>query len=101
MIRGDHNVIPPLHGAVDPGSREQAFSRRKSRPGDAVEISEGARNLRGEKNPGSRQAGSTCGAEGGASMVKSQIRVRITTGFYESEEVLRRIADRLVDLFGF
>ena len=100
-IRGDHNVVSSLNRAIGPGTGDRVSHRRKARAGDAVEISKAARNLRGEKTLGSRHAGRASGADGGASVVRTQIRQRVRTGFYESEEVLRQIADRLVGLFGF
>jgi hypothetical protein len=41
-----------------------------------------------------------CSMETRASRVRVEIRNRIENGFYDGEEVLSRIAERLLDLFG-
>jgi hypothetical protein len=98
MINGDRNVIPPVGGAT--GGPERAKVRRDMRPGDAVEISDQAKAAtQSNAGPsGPRAADSEMGAT--LNRVHTQLQERIRSGFYDSEEVLGSIANKMLDLFG-
>jgi hypothetical protein len=100
VIRGEHSVIPPAGKGADPCSRPQPGVRVGPRGKDTLEISERSKHLNSEQtvDPGGvRQASSM---ESGVSRIRAEIRHRVKSGFYDSEEVLNRVAQRLLDLFG-
>ena len=100
MINGDHNVIPPV--GKETGAREQgpAKVRRGTRSDDAVEISGRAKAAAQSSagKPGPNGIDSEMGAT--LNRVHTQLQERIRSGFYDSEEVLGSIANKMLDLFG-
>jgi hypothetical protein len=100
MINGDHNVIPPVGGKTGGPEQGPAKARRETRPDDAVEIS-GRAKAAEQSHPGKPGASNTTGEMGATlSRVRTQLHERIKTGFYDSEEVLESIANKMLDLFG-
>jgi hypothetical protein len=100
MIRGNHNVIPPVDRSRDPGSRERTERRRQTKTGDILEISGDAKQLNACKKGEARGAQPVDRLEKGVSRIRAEIQERIRTGFYESEEVLGHVARQILDLFG-
>jgi len=100
IINGDHNAIPPVGSKTGDPDRGPAKARRDTQPNDVVEIS-GRANAATQSNTGKPGPGGAY-SEMGATVnrVRTQLQERITSGFYDSEEVLGRIAGKMLDLFG-
>lgn len=94
LIRGDNNVIQPF-GNQEPIANERV-DKRDSRPGSAKPIESDQVCSRSVDEV----SGESCSLEKAAFQTKTQIRQRIESGFYQSEHVIRRIAEKLLDLFG-
>jgi hypothetical protein len=101
VISGDHSVIPPVIGKVDPGDRSGVDVRRKPKANDTLEVSRTARHLNADGTTGGAPTRGTPDLKGGASKIRAEIQERIRNGFYEKDEVLSQIAERILDLFGF
>lgn len=94
IIRGDDNVVQPL-GTHEPIAKEKVghTARRSDSsktkesdeicPRGAIESSQDDHSL-----------------EEVASRMRNEIRERIESGFYRSENVIRKVAEKLLDLFG-
>jgi len=99
-VSGDHNVIPPAGGKAGGPERGSAKVRREVRPDDAVEISAKAKAATQSYvgKPGLNDTESEMSAA--LNQVRARLQERIRSGFYDSEEVLGSIANRMLDLFG-
>jgi len=96
VIRGEHNVIPPGRGSEP--TRPERLDQRKIKRRDVVDISTGARDPEVAR---SQQAETGLERlETTASRIRAEIRDRVRSGFYGSEEVISRVARRLLELFG-
>ena len=97
-IHGDRNVIHPagIAGSSPPGP---AKAHRKTRPDDAVEISGEARAEASGITPLHLKP-TESEINGTLNQIRTELRERIRTGFYDSEQVLGAIAGKMLDLFG-
>lgn len=80
-------------------------SQRDRRPqgpvsGDSVEISDAARNLH-EKNAASGDVREGAGQDRDLASLRARIQERIASGFYDSEEVLKEVARKVLDIIGY
>lgn len=100
IINGNHTVIPPVGGKTGDPERGPAKVRREARPDDAVEISAKAKAATQSHvdKPGLNDTENEMGAT--LNQVRAQLQERIRSGFYDREEVLGSIANRMLDLFG-
>lgn len=101
VIRGDHSVIPPISGSSDPACTSRTEGRRRAENEDVVEISDEAKQMNTGGSERLRQSQNARPMETGASRIRADISERIQNGFYDSEEVVNRVARKLLDLFGF
>jgi hypothetical protein len=99
MINGDNNIIRPDGGRTDGLEQSPVKRGRRCGPKDAVEITAGSGA--GERVTGRRGCGI---AKNEMSETITQVRIRlherITSGFYDSEEVLDGVAGKILDLLG-
>jgi hypothetical protein len=94
-------AIPRIKGTVEPVDSGGIEVQRNPETKDTLEISQPGKLLRaGGTVPGKRAEG-TDDLRSGVSRVTAEIHDRIKSGFYEKDEVVDRIAERLLNLFGF
>lgn len=93
-------MIPPLAGGPDPIVGGGSESRKRAEHQDVIEISDEAKHLNATKAGRSERVLRTDKMDPGASRVRPDISDRVHSGFYDSEEVVDRVAGRLLDLFG-
>lgn len=101
MIKGAHNAAAPVGRDTRPDRPGQAAGRKRTTGRDTVEISEEARLLGGDGPGASIRAASLENMEDGISRVRTEIDARLRRGFYDSDEVVRQVADRILDLLDF
>jgi len=101
LVNGGHNAIPPVGG--DGGSEGTGKTEARRRPNtcDVVEISAKARHLSTNKTAPQKPVRAGQDMKAGISKIRTEIGKRLKSGFYESEEVLTDIANRILDLLGF
>jgi hypothetical protein len=101
VINGGHNAIPPVGSDGGPESAGKTEGRRRPKAPDVIEISTQARELSTNKTRSEIPAHAAQDMKAGVSKIRTEISERLKSGFYESEEVLNCIANRILDLLGF
>lgn len=98
-INGDHSVLPPVEGKGSGPERGPGKIRRDSRPGDAVEISGRAKVAAHEiGRPDIEKAVGEM--KSSLNQLRALLQERTRNGFYDSDEVLGSVAEKILDLFG-
>jgi hypothetical protein len=90
-IQGDHHLVPPADRHEDAERGGKAKGRQHANPKDTVDISDKAKRMHAEATGAAREL---------SPQIKAEIQERIRSGFYDSDEVLNRVARRVVDLLG-
>jgi hypothetical protein len=101
LVNGGHNAIPPVGSDGGSESSGKTEARRRPRTPDVVEISAKARLLSTNKTDSGKPVRAAHDMKAEISKVRAEIGERLKSGFYESEEVLSDIANRILDLLGF
>jgi hypothetical protein len=99
-ISGEHSVLPPIRRGSDPVDIGRIEGRKRAKKEDRLQISDKGKHLSSQEGTNARHMEDTCSMETRASRVRVEIRNRIESGFYDGEEVVTRVAERLLDLFG-
>ena len=96
-IQGDHGAISPADKADDAGRSPEPKGRAQARHQDIVEISDAARQLNAGPARRGGRAGSTGGPEDALPRITAEVKDRVSSDFYDNEEVLTEIAGRILD----
>jgi hypothetical protein len=97
-IHGNPSGVRPTDKADEPERPTKAKSGAEARREDIVEISENARQLSSKLTNVAGDTDSAGGMGGTLARTMAEIRERIDSDFYDSEEILRRVASRILDL---
>ena len=96
-IPGDFGIVPPVDPDGKPsGSDRAGKGNERGRP-DVIEFSSSGRRL--SADIASRRTGAA-GRSGLDSGARARIERRLASGFYERDEALEVIAEKLLDRFG-
>ena len=97
-IPGDFGMMPPVDSDGKPRGSNRARRNTSGARSDVIEFSVNGKRLSADIT--SRRAGAAGENDGLDSGARSRVERRLTGGFYEREEVLVEIADKLLDLCG-
>jgi hypothetical protein len=92
MALGDHGL-----GPRGPQRKPRSQGRVS---GDSVEISDAAKKLN-EENAASGGVREGSGQDQDLVSLRAKIQERIASGFYNSEEVLKEVARKVLDVIGY
>jgi len=98
---GGEIVVKTLgDGSLKPRGRQREQSPGGRTPDDSVEISDAAKQLHQDSAAAGRsRAGSR--ADQDPAGLRARIQERIASGFYDSEEVIKEVARKILDIIGY
>lgn len=96
-IPGDFGIMPPVDPDGKPRGTDRARKSEERGNPDIIEISVYGKRLSADFISRKTRAGHGDGLDSGA---RARIEQRLASGFYERDDVLAVLADRLIDVFG-
>jgi hypothetical protein len=100
-IDGEVHVMPLGPDRSKPRGPENDRSQSKRDTGDSVEISGAAKKLYEEGPAAAGETRQDAALDQNLIELKARIQERIAGGFYDSGEVLREVAKKILDIIGY